>query len=152
MNVKTLIYAYLTICASMIVFNIVCIFIFRRRDKKLRKRSKAFEKKVKEQMELEEITEKHKNYLSHKLSWVNYLMAFDEMLEQMYQLDEVKTRRYIEKLSSVFIQLTLEYGKKNKFKAAYFPYIIKKYALELTVSFAEVSISSSLPSSLISII
>ncbi len=129
MNVQTLIYAYLAICVAMIVFNIVCIFVFRRRDKKLKKRSKAFEKKVKEQMILEEITEKDKKYLSHKLCRINYLMAYDEMLEQMYQVDEEQTRKYVEKLSSVFVYLTLEYRRKNKLKSAYFPYIIKKYAL-----------------------
>ena len=129
MNVQTLIYAYLAICVAMIVFNIVCIFVFRRRDKKLKKRSIAFEKKVKEQMILEEISEKDKKYLSRKLCRINYLMAYDEMLEQMYQVDEAQTRKYIEKLSSVFVYLTLEYRKKNKLKAAYFPYIIKKYAL-----------------------
>ena len=39
MYVETLIYAYLAICMAMILFNCACIFIFRRRDRVLRRHS-----------------------------------------------------------------------------------------------------------------
>ena len=39
MKVEILIYAYLAVCAAMIIFNIVCIFVFRKKDKNIEKRS-----------------------------------------------------------------------------------------------------------------
>ena len=51
MNVETLIYAYLAICSSMIVFNCVCVLAFRRRNRVLEKRSSHLEKKILEQIQ-----------------------------------------------------------------------------------------------------
>lgn len=129
MSVETLIYAYLAICSSMIVFNIVCIYVFYRKDMNLKKRSRHFEEEVRKEIELENVRDEHKAYLMKKLIKVNYLMAFDEMLEAMIQEEEKKTKQYIESLSSVFIYLTEEYHKKNQLQAAYFPYLINKYHL-----------------------
>lgn len=42
MQVDTLIYAYLAVCCSMIIFNTVCIFIFSHREKKMTKVSKGY--------------------------------------------------------------------------------------------------------------
>lgn len=129
MNVETLIYAYLAICLSMIIFNIVCIFVFRHRDKKLMKRSESFVEMVEEQIEAEEVDEKHQKKLSRKLTKVNHLMAFEEMLDRIYEKDPEAVRNYLENLTPVFVYLTQEYIKKNKLKAAYFTYLIRKYGI-----------------------
>lgn len=129
MKIETLIYAYLAICLAMIIFNLVCVVVFRRRDAKLVRRSTAFCEKITEQAKLSEPDAKHRKYLSKKLCRVSNLMAFDETLERLYADNPEKIRRYIEALSPMFIYLTLEYLKKNKLKAAYFPYIIKKYGI-----------------------
>lgn len=127
MKVEILIYAYLAICAAMILFNIVCAFLFRRRDKKLVRRSKKLTEKIEDQIERGEVDAAHRRYLSKKLRKVNHLMAFDATLEAIYPKRPQEIKTYIEALSSVFVYLTLEYRKKNKLQAAYFPYIIKKY-------------------------
>ncbi|MBQ9134372.1 MAG: hypothetical protein IJX64_07555 [Clostridia bacterium] len=129
MKVEMLIYAYLAVCAAMIVFNIACIFVFRHKDKKLDDRSSAFTDKVRKQTATDEITEAHRKYLCKKLRHVNHLMAFDKTLEALYIEDPQKIKAYVEKLSAVFIYLTFVYRKKNKLQMAYFPYIIKKYQL-----------------------
>lgn len=129
MKVEILIYAYLAICSSMIIFNIVCIFIFRKKDKDIQKRSIDFTDSITEQLEKESIDDSHKLFLQKKLKRVNHLMAFDETLEKLYKERPEQIKAYIEKLSSVFVYLTLEYSKKNKVQAAYFPYIIKKYSV-----------------------
>ena len=46
MNVETLIFAYLSICVSMILFNIACIFVFEAKDRQLQKRSRKMEHAV----------------------------------------------------------------------------------------------------------
>lgn len=129
MKVEILIYSYLAICMAMIMFNIVCICAFKQRDRKLVRYSERFTRQIEMQIELPTIEERHKKYLSKKLSKVNNLIAFDKTLDNFYGEDPEKIRNYIESLSSVFIYLTFEYRKKNKLKAAYFPYIIAKYGV-----------------------
>ena len=82
MKVETLIYAYLAVCVSMILFNIVCIFIFRKKDKNIKKRSIDFTDIIKAQLDEQTVDEKHKNFLRKKLKKINHMMAFDETLEK----------------------------------------------------------------------
>ena len=51
MSVETLIYSYLVICSSMIVFNCACIFVFRYRNTALQKRSTYLEKQITDQIQ-----------------------------------------------------------------------------------------------------
>ena len=67
MKVETLIYAYLAVCVSMILFNIVCIFIFRKKDKNIKKRSIDFTDIIEAQLDEQTVDEKHKNFLRKKL-------------------------------------------------------------------------------------
>lgn len=127
MKVEILIFAYLAVCTAMIIFNIVCIFVFRKRDKNIEKRSINFNGLAEEQMKKEEIDENHKRFLKKKLKKINHMMAFDEALEKLYSDDPEGVRKYIDGLSPVFVFLTGKYSKKNNVQAAYFPYIIKKY-------------------------
>lgn len=127
MQVEVLIYAYLAVCAAMIGFNIICIFVFRHKDKKLDDYSGTFTDKVREQIELPEIDAAHRKCLGKELKNVNNLMAFDKTLGELYTQHPEKIQNYIEALSAVFVHLTDEYMKKDKMQAAYFPYIIKKY-------------------------
>lgn len=127
MKVEILIYAYLAICASMILFNIACIFVFRHKDKKLEIRHDAFTKKVSAQIQNGQVDEEHCAYLSKKLRRIDHLMAFDKTLEELCAAQPEKTAAYMESLSRTFISLTMEYSRKNALQAAYFPYIIQKY-------------------------
>ena len=127
MKVEILIYAYLTVCAAMIIFNIVCIFVFRKKDKNIEKRSIDFTDSIEEQFSKDTIDEEHKKFLCKKLKKINHMMAFDETLEKLYEQKPEQVQNYIMKLSSVFVFLTFKYSEKNKIQAAYYPYIIKKY-------------------------
>ena len=127
MKVETLIYAYLAVCVSMILFNIVCIFIFRKKDKNIKKRSIDFIDIIEAQLDQQTVDEKHKNFLRKKLKKINHMMAFDETLEKLYAERPDDIKKYIADISSVFVFLTFKYNEKNHIQAAYFPYIIKKY-------------------------
>ena len=59
MKVEILIYAYLAVCAAMIIFNIVCIFVFRKKDKNIEKRSIDFTDSIEEQFSKDTIDEEH---------------------------------------------------------------------------------------------
>ena len=126
MKVEILIYAYLAVCASMIVFNIVCVFIFRKKDRNIRNRSIDFTDIIKAQLDQGMIDEAHKDFLRKKLKKINHMMAFDDALEKFYDQRPEDIKKYILDLSSVFVFLTLKYNEKDQIQAAYFPYIIKK--------------------------
>jgi hypothetical protein len=113
----------------MIVFNIVCIFIFRHKDKRLEYHSRGFTDEVRRQVALEHTEAEHRKYLTKKLKRLSNLVAFDRTLSTLYAEDPEKLQQYVQELSPVFIYLTLEYQKRNKVQTAYFPYIIKTYRL-----------------------
>ena len=127
MKVEVLIYVYLAVCAAMIGFNVACIFVFRVKDKRLDHYSRHFISIVRQVIEEQTVTDKHCKYLIKELKKINNLMAFDKTLEELFAQNPKQIKEYIRQLSSVFIYLTLEYKKKNKIQAAYFPYIIHKY-------------------------
>lgn len=133
MNVEIMIFAYLAICVSMILFNIACIFVFERNEKKLNQRSWHFQEKITEQFgivtEGGQVSEEHVKYLSKKLERVPNLMAFDETMERLRKKDSASVSEYLNEISPVFISLAMKYRKKSELKLAYFPYIIQKYEI-----------------------
>ena len=116
MNVETLIFAYLAICVSMILFNIACIFVFEAKDRQLQKRSRKMEHAVEEQFyqveKGEHVSNSHTDYLSWKLRKISHLMAFDETMERLRQVNPDVTDTYLKEVCSVFIYLMESYSKK----------------------------------------
>lgn len=129
MKVEILIYAYLTVCASMIAFNIAYIFVASYKDKKIDSCKIDFADEIMRCIENNGALEQHKKFLIKKLRRISNLMAFDKTLEELYPESPEKIRKYIEALSPVFVYLSVEYLKKNELQAAYFPYIIRKYRI-----------------------
>lgn len=131
MNVETLIYAYLVICSSMIVFNCACIFVFRYRNTALQKRSTYLEKQITDQIQRIEagkaVEDSHKRYLQKKLQRIKHLMAFDETLDRLLRQEPEAVWKYLQEIASVFISLSLENKYHNTIHVTYFAYIVKKY-------------------------
>lgn len=111
----------------MILFNIACIFIFRHNDERTEKYKEQLGKKIKEELENDEVSAEHLRYLSKKLRRINNLICFDKTLEELYPADPERIRRYIDSLTPTFIYLNLIYARKNQTQLAYFPYLISKY-------------------------
>lgn len=133
MNIETMIYAYLAICSSMIVFNCVCIFVFRRRSAVLEKRSSRLEERIAMQIRRidagEPVEESHRAYLRKKLARTNGLMAFDETLDRMTKQEPEAVRRYLAELTQVFTYLAMENKYHSAMKMTYFAYVITKYRI-----------------------
>ena len=128
MKIENLIYLFLAVLVSMIVFNIVCIFVFSFQDRRLNKNNNRFAELIRKQMETG-IDDKHKKYMYRKLKNIDNLQAFDLALEGLMKEDDEMAKRYLESLTPVFVDLTSVYIRKQELQAAYFPYIIKKYRL-----------------------
>lgn len=131
MDVQTLIYAYLAICISMIVFNCACIFVFRLRDATLQKRSVLFEERINAQIqrikEGKPVEEIHKAFLQKKLPRINHLMALDETLERLLQREPEAVWTYLREIGSVFTYLVINSKYRSTMKITYFAYLVKKY-------------------------
>ncbi len=139
MNVETLIFAYLAICTSMIVFNCICIFAFQHNDTKISKKSKEFEKKITEQIQQmkqgKQPDDKHKAYLRKTLKKTGNLTALDETMERLFEEDPDAVKQYLSAIYPVFVYLSMEYRKKDEIRAAYFPYVIKRFGILQNTSF-----------------
>lgn len=133
MNVETLIYAYLAICTSMIVFNCACIVVFRRRNAELKKRSDRLTEEILLQIQRlksgDSAEERHKELLQKKLQWANNLMVFDETLERLLQKEEESVWNYVREISPVFTYLAVKNKYHDVIKVTYFAYVIKKYRI-----------------------
>lgn len=131
MNVENMIYAYLAICFAMIVFNTVCIFVFRRREKRITKRSQHLEERVERQIEQMvdggEPDEGHKNYLARHLRKAGNLLAFDETLDRLGQQKPEAVDAYLDAIYPVFVQLMMEYNRKDEVLVAFYLHILEKH-------------------------
>lgn len=130
MHVEVLIYAYLSICLAMILFNCVCIFVFRRQDRTLDRRSTDLINRITEQIiriqDGHRVSEEHILFLRKKLRRTGNLMAFDETVGKLIGERPEETWRYIEEIRSVFTWLAAENHYRTPMEMAYFAYVISK--------------------------
>ena len=131
MNVEVMIYVYIAICVSMILYNIIYVFILRHREKSLESNSEKFERVICDQLEKirngKDVSEHHKKMLCKKLDRLSGITAFDKALEKLYEQDREIVEIYLFEIFSVFEYLTHSYISKDEIKVAYFPYILHKY-------------------------
>ena len=142
MKIEIMLYVYLFVCFSMIIFNIVTAILFRINKQKTERVSRDLKVRVMLQLKAVEanisVSQNHKLYLNRKLKRVGNMIAFDKMLEAEYIDHPYEIREYLRCLDSVFVSLMAHYSKKNRIEAAYFPYIIKKYRLIFNRSFPSI--------------
>lgn len=106
MGIEVLIISYGVVCTSMIVFNCVCIVLFKNRERRLHRKSDSLNQKVAVQMkritEGSRVDQKHCSFLSRKLSRVGNLMAFDEIITRWLRTDPKTAHQYLYELRAVF--------------------------------------------------
>lgn len=131
MKIEIMIYAYIAICVSMILYNIIYVFILKHRERALVSNSEKLKKILNEQIDIlkkgEEISEKHKKFLCRELDKTSGITAFDKALESIFEKEPTLTEKYLVDTFSVFETLTHRYISKDILKIAYFPYILYKY-------------------------
>ena len=132
-KVEIMIYVYIAICISMILYNIVYVFILRHREKALSSNSLKFEKIICDEIEKirngEGVSQAHKDFLCKKLDRTAGITAFDKALEKVYENEPENVEKYLYDTFSVFEYLTHRYISKDTLKIAYFPYILHKYGI-----------------------
>ncbi len=133
MKVEILIYIYMIVCVSLMIFNTAYTVIMKRVNRNIDKFVKIYEREITGQITRINcglgVTERHKKFLYRKLKNISQLTAFDKSLENIYTDKNKAVEEYIIEIYSVFMYLAEEYHKKDAVKAAYLPYIIGKYRL-----------------------
>lgn len=131
MNVEILIYCYLAICLSMIVFNCIAMLVFRRKDYEMEHGSRKLEDTIWEQIAQlrngQEIEEAHTRYLSRKLKHLRNLMILDEAMSRILEQNREAAEEYLYQIRGIFEGLAVEYMKKERMKTAYFAYLLSRY-------------------------
>lgn len=139
MGIEVLIICYGIVCTSMIMFNCVCIVLFKNNERRLHRKSSSLNQKVAVQMkritEGNLVEQDHCGYLSRKLSRVGNLMAFDETITQWLHTSPQIAQQYLYELRTVFLHLSIVYLKKETMQSAYFAYILSKYKISRYCSF-----------------
>lgn len=131
MKIELMIYVYIAICLSMILYNIVYVFILKHREKSLISNSRKNEKIIEEQLERirngQGVAEEHKKMLRKKLNKTGGITAFDKALEKEFEKNPETVEKYLFEVFPVFEYLTHKYMSKDTIRIAYFPYILYKY-------------------------
>lgn len=133
MGVETLIYGYLAICASMIVFNCISVVVFRRRDVAWSGRGARLEREIRKQLARLErgdpVEEAHLARLEQELPHTASLLIFDRTIDGLLEGQEKGTWDYLEALRLVFPRLTVETQRQEPMRRAFFAYLLGKYRL-----------------------
>lgn len=131
MKIEIMIYAYIAICVSMILYNIVYVFILKHRERALGTNSARLEKVILDELERiksgDEVPQSHKKFLKKSLGRTAGITAFDKALENIFKIQPELCEKYLMQTYSAFEYLTHKYISKDTIKIAYFPYILQKY-------------------------
>ena len=110
MGAEFLLYGYGLVCVSMLVFNLLYSFYLRAGDRRLTKREDRLRQRVEEQLEQlrqlppgapQEIQASHLTWMRRRLSHVNNLLAFDQLLAA-WAAGDAACQAYLSQLQPVF--------------------------------------------------
>ena len=118
MSVEILIYTYLSICAGMIVFNIVTVVLSRH--KRLRSFSASIRLELRIADEIDrlpaggEVSPAHLRYIECKLRRADNMAAFDAAMERLcLRRPAAQVRAYLTALDGVFIAMAERYCRRS---------------------------------------
>ena len=129
MKIEILVYAYLAVCLAMIGFNIACVFLFSRSDRKTERSRKYYVGLISEQFGKEYLDDRHRVLIFNRLQRIQELTAFDLALESLTREHPDEVFTYLRQLEQVFVALADHYSRKNEIQMVYYPYIISRYRL-----------------------
>ena len=137
MGPETLLLGYGLVCLSMLAFNLFYSLYLRAGDRRLEARTQALRRQMEGQIHrIEALLEgtphpvqaRHLTWLRRRLSHVNYLLAFDRMLEELDGQDGA-CQRYIKELQPVFLYLATVYWRRESTQAAYYCHFLARHRL-----------------------
>lgn len=134
MGAEVLLYGYGLVCVSMLVFNLFYGLHLRSDDRRLNERADHLRRQVEIQLEhlrdgtSHTVSARHLTWMRRRLSRVNNLLSFDQLMEELDGQDPVR-KSYIRQLQPVFLYLATVYLRRENTQAAYYCYFLAKHRL-----------------------
>lgn len=133
MYIETLIYVYMWLCISLILFDILWVMRITFDNLHYKRKYFKFQNKIKNQiLRIENgltIEKKHNYYLMKKLKKIKYLIVFHENLLIYEENNKEQISNYLINIRPVFIYLTFQFENKDTMKKAYLAYVISKHKI-----------------------
>ena len=138
MGAEVLLYGYGLVCLSMLAFNLLYSLHLRSDDRRRRRRTEGLRRRVDAQLErLREtrvgapppVQVSHLTWTSRCLARVNYLLAFDRLLDEQDQSDSA-FQEYIRQLQPVLLYLATVYLRREETQAAYYCHFLARHQLQ----------------------
>ncbi|MDO4793083.1 MAG: hypothetical protein Q3993_02795 [Filifactor alocis] len=127
-SIKTILYFYISVCACMILFNLVYMLrstnseFFEKNRKKMW--SSLLESEFDHLLEHEEPSFFHKKIFHFLLKKIHHLSAFHSSMQEFQQSDPEEVKDYLLAYSPLFKKLALHYGRKDPMYRGYFAHIV----------------------------
>lgn len=118
-----ILYIYLIVFVSVLVFDIVSIFYKKAADKKMVEREERIANEI-DSLNVEDIPNKYLDKLSKKLRNISYFIAFTHAVEKM---EQKKRTEYLNNIKSVFLKITPHYQKQEIIRQTYFIHFLSQY-------------------------
>ena len=137
MGAEVLLYGYGLVCASMLVFNVVYSLHLRSDDRRRYKRMQKLRRRIDSQLRgiqresagaPQPVQVSHLTWMRRRLSHVNYLLAFDRLLDEWTERQAVLPS-YIGQLQPVFLYLSTVYLRREAAQAAYYCHFLSRHHL-----------------------
>ena len=134
MKVEIVIYIYGAVCASMIVFNIIYNLLLKGSGSRMQNRCQKMRSKINAQISRlaagKNVEEAHLQELRRKLSHINHLMAFHQVLQEDMEKKPDLYREYRHQMRPVVIYMAAVYRDKENMQAGYFAYFLSCYTAD----------------------
>lgn len=139
MKVENLIYVYMAVCVSMILFNCAVICINKRSTKKLAKSDRRLRAEILFQIERlkdgKEVEPDHVVWIVRRLKRIGKLLAFEKTMDALNKEDEKSASAYLGAIYPGFIALAMYYCDGDMMEATYYAYLVNKYRIATRGSF-----------------
>lgn len=126
-NVETVIYFFIFICFSMMVFNIVYIFQDHMKEKSIKRRQLRYEKQIYWQIGLIQmhapLDSVHVRNVERQLRYLDNLIAFHDACVSLHKQKE-NIYWYIQEMAPIFQNLIMKYERRNDMDKAYLAWVI----------------------------
>ena len=138
MGAEILLYGYGIVCLSMLVFNVLYGLHLRSDGQRMDTKVGIIRRRMTEQLELlqenpsgpaqtfQTVQASHLAWMRRHLSRINYLLAFDGLLDELDDHSEVY-QIYLKQMQPVFLYLATVYWKRESTQAAYFCYFLSRH-------------------------
>lgn len=132
MGVELLVYIYLAVCLSLILFNIGTIIVSKQRNKINQKQNERYTSMIREDLTAirdgREPERRHFRYMKRTLRLQECLLVFIQVLNELYEEFPDEMPSYLDRLSPVVIALINHYKNHNDpIRYAFFLYSLRVF-------------------------